>query len=87
LNLKPTGGIENMHLDMSGCAAVLGTLKAVAASKLPINLVVAVALAENAIGPNSVKPHTIIPTHKGSVEINNTGSSVVCAFSVNINTF
>jgi len=72
LNLKPTGGIENMHLDMSGCAAVLGTIKAAAAAKLPVNIVAVIALAENAIGPNAVKPHTIVPTFKGSVEINNT---------------
>jgi len=73
LNLKPTGFMEDMHLDMSGSAVVLATIKAAALLELPINLIGALALAENAIGPKAYKPHTIIYSRKGtSVEISNT---------------
>lgn len=72
LNLKPTGFIESMHLDMSGSAAVLASIKAAAILNLKVNVVAVLALAENAIGEKAVKPHTIIQTPKGSVEINNT---------------
>ena len=40
--------------------------------KIPINVVGVVAIAENAIDSLSLKPHTIIQTTKGSVEISNT---------------
>ena len=38
LNLKPTGFIENMHMDMCGAAAVLGTAKAVSNLNLQQNI-------------------------------------------------
>jgi len=72
LNLKPTGHIENMHLDMSGAAAVLATIKAAAMLGIKTNVVAALALAENAIGPNAQKPLTILHSAKGSVEVANT---------------
>jgi len=72
LNLKPTGSMESMYLDMSGSAAVLSAIKAVALLQLPIKLVVALALAENAIDGNAYKPHVILQTKKGSVEVSNT---------------
>jgi len=39
LNLKPTGAIETMHMDMSGSAAVLAAVKAAAILKLKVNIV------------------------------------------------
>lgn len=72
LNLKPTGSMETMHMDMSGCAAVLAAVQSAAQLKIPVNVVAVLALAENAIGPAAYKPHTIIPTPKGSVEVSNT---------------
>ncbi|MGH2637872.1 MAG: leucyl aminopeptidase family protein, partial [Rhabdochlamydiaceae bacterium] len=39
LILKPRGSMETMKDDMSGGAAVLGTLKAAAALKLPVNII------------------------------------------------
>lgn len=38
LNLKPTGSIETMHLDMCGAGIVLGTAKAVSNLNLQKNL-------------------------------------------------
>lgn len=84
LNLKPTGSIEGMHMDMGGAAAVLGAARAVgelkqlsgpdgsAISKYS-KVVFCVALAENAIGPLAVKPHEILRSHRGlSVSVGNT---------------
>ena len=73
LNLKPTGGMETMRDDMSGAAAVLGSLRAIAALKLPINVVAVVGSTENAIGPTSYKPGDVYVSHSGiKVEISNT---------------
>lgn len=38
LNLKPTGAIEGMHMDMGGAAAVMGALQVVLERQLPVNL-------------------------------------------------
>ena len=72
LNLKMTGEIENMHLDMSGSAVVLSTIKTLAALSAKVNVVATLSLAENIIGPNAQKPLTIWPTVRGTVEISNT---------------
>lgn len=72
LNLKGTGNMEDMHMDMGGSAAVLGALRALAETNAPVNLVGVLALAENAIGSRAYKPHTILRTVKGSVEVSNT---------------
>ncbi|DAZ97475.1 TPA: hypothetical protein N0F65_009958 [Lagenidium giganteum] len=73
LNLKPSGFIEDMHTDMCGSAAVLGAVRAASRLGLKVNIVCALALAENAIGSKAVKPHTIVKSHKGiTVENNNT---------------
>lgn len=73
LNLKPTGSIENMRDDMSGAAAVLGTIRAAASLKLKINILGVIASTENAIGPDSYKPGDVYVSRSGiTVEIANT---------------
>lgn len=73
LNLKPTGGIEEMRNDMGGAAAVLGTIRAAASLKLKVNLIGVIASTENAIGPQSFKPGDVYPSHFGlTIEITNT---------------
>ena len=72
LNLKLFGEIENMHLDCSGAAVVLATIKALATLKAKVNVIATLSLAENMIGPNAQKPLTVWPTVKGTVEIQNT---------------
>jgi len=72
LNIKTTG-METMKDDMSGGAVVLGTIKAAASLKLPVNLVGVIASAENAIGPKSYKPGDVYRSYSGkTVEISNT---------------
>lgn len=73
LNLKPTGSMETMKDDMSGAAAVLGTIKAAAILGLKVNILGAVVSTENAIGPHSYKPGDVYKSHAGkTVEIANT---------------
>lgn len=73
LNLKPTGHIETMRQDMSGAAAVVGTLKNTLALDLKKNVIFACVMAENAIDALSYKPGDVIRGYSGkTVEIGNT---------------
>lgn len=73
LNLKPTGGMETMRDDMSGGAAILGTMRALAELKLPVNVIAIIGATENAIGPHAYKPGDVYISHAGiTVEIANT---------------
>jgi leucyl aminopeptidase len=72
-NLKPTGSIETMRLDMAGAAAVLGAMRALAALKPRMNVVGCIAAAHNAIGSRAFFPGDIYPSFAGkTVEINST---------------
>ncbi|MBI5415822.1 MAG: hypothetical protein HZA29_03305, partial [Candidatus Omnitrophica bacterium] len=73
LNLKPTGHIETMRQDLSGAAAVVGTLKNAIALNLKKNVIFACVMAENAIDALSYKPGDVIRGYSGkTVEIGNT---------------
>jgi len=74
LNLKPTGFIEDMHLDKGGAVAVIGAMRSIG-ELVPqgINVVACCALAENAISREAFKPHAILKSRDGkSVEVGNT---------------
>jgi leucyl aminopeptidase len=64
LNLKPTNYIEDMYLDKHGACNALSSFKYAVDWNLPLNLVCAVGLADNAIDSNSYKPSDIITSHK-----------------------
>ena len=66
LNLKPTGSIEQMHMDKGGACAVFGAMHAVAARGLKANVVGVLVLAENAISAEACKPHEILKSYKVS---------------------
>jgi leucyl aminopeptidase len=74
--------MDEMKFDMCGGATVLGALRTVAELKLPINLVVVVAAAENMPSSTAVKPADIVITMSGqTVEVLNTdaeGRLVLC---------
>lgn len=72
LFIKFRGSMDNMHIDMGGAAAVLGAMSALSKLGLKVNVVAALAVAENAIGPDAFKPLTIVPSVKGTVEIQDT---------------
>ncbi len=73
ISLKPAPDMDEMKFDMCGAASVLGTLKAVALMKLPLNVIGIVPATENMPGGNAVKPGDIVTTMSGkTVEILNT---------------
>ncbi|MDP8265344.1 MAG: leucyl aminopeptidase [Candidatus Aceula meridiana] len=73
LNLKPTGYIETMRLDMGGAGAVIGTLKNTISLKIKKNILFVCGVVENAIGPNAYKPGDVVKSYDGkTVEVANT---------------
>ncbi|NGX46084.1 MAG: Cytosol aminopeptidase [Chlamydiae bacterium] len=73
LSLKTSPGMLTMRDDMSGAAAVFGTIYAIATLKLPINVVAVVAATENVIGPKSYKIGDVYQSRGGvTVEVTNT---------------
>jgi leucyl aminopeptidase len=82
ISLKDPPAMDEMKFDMSGGATVLGALRTVVELKLPINLVVLVAAAENMPSGTAVKPADIVTTMSGqTVEVLNTdaeGRLVLC---------
>ncbi len=74
LSLKPTpGSMDEMKCDMAGGAAVVGTMYAVAANKLPVYVVGLVPATDNRPGMNAVVPQDIITISDGTtVEVLNT---------------
>jgi len=71
--LKEGAGMYTMKYDMCGAANVFGLLIAAAELKLSVRLVGVLALAENMIGPDVMRPGDVAISHSGlSVEINNT---------------
>jgi leucyl aminopeptidase len=70
ISIKPTTGMEDMKFDMSGGAAVLGTMEAVGALDLPLNVVALVPATENLPGGGAFKPGDVLRMHSGkTVEI------------------
>lgn len=65
LNLKPSNSISDMHLDMSGGAAVVHAVLAAARLKLPVNAVALVPAAENMPSGESYRPGDILRTMSG----------------------
>ena len=73
ISLKNPDGMHEMKYDMAGAASVLGTLKACALLKLPINVIGLLACAENMPGGSAVKPGDIVTSLSGqTIEIINT---------------
>ena len=82
ISLKPAADMDEMKFDMCGAAAVLGTLKAIAQMRLPLNVVGLVPTTENMPGGRAIKPGDVVKTLSGqSVEILNTdaeGRLILC---------
>ncbi|MBJ6724584.1 leucyl aminopeptidase [Geomesophilobacter sediminis] len=82
ISIKPGPGMEEMKTDMAGAAAVLGTLDAVAALKLPVNLVGIIPTVENMPSGTAYKPGDVITSMSGTtIEITNTdaeGRMILC---------
>jgi leucyl aminopeptidase len=73
LSLKPSKAMETMKADMSGAAAVLGALQAIAALGPAVNVVGYMPLAENMPGGGAQRPSDVITIYGGkTVEVMNT---------------
>jgi leucyl aminopeptidase len=73
LSLKPSKAMETMKADMSGAAAVLGALQAIAALGSAVNVVGYMPLAENMPGGGAQRPSDVIAIYGGkTVEVLNT---------------
>src|SRR5208283_3983311 len=73
ISIKPAENMDKMKDDMSGGAAVLGTLRAAAALKLPLNVVGLLPATENMPSGSALKPGDVLRTLSGqTIEIINT---------------
>ncbi|HJO04637.1 MAG TPA: leucyl aminopeptidase [Acidobacteriota bacterium] len=73
ISLKPATKMDEMKSDMSGAAAALGTMRAVAELDLPLRVVGIVPMAENMPGGDSYRPGDLIRAYGGTtIEVINT---------------
>ena len=74
VSLKPTpNSMDYMKCDMGGSATVVGTMAAVAQSKLPVHIIGLIPATENRPGGNAYVPGDVIHMHNGmTVEVLNT---------------
>jgi leucyl aminopeptidase len=73
ISLKPSAGMPDMKMDMSGAAAVLEAVAAIAELGLPVDLVAVVPSTENMPSGTAIKPGDVITQYDGTtVEVNNT---------------
>ncbi len=73
ISLKPGSKMAEMKFDMSGGAAVLESIAAIAALDLPVTITAVVPATENMPSGNAMKPGDIVTAMNGkTIEINNT---------------
>ncbi len=73
ISIKPSAGMEEMKMDMSGSAAVLEAFAAIAELGLPVDLLAVVPSTENMPSGTAIKPGDVITQYNGkTVEVNNT---------------
>ena len=73
ISLKPSASMHEMKMDMSGAAAVLEAVGAIAALELPVDLLAVVPATENMPSGSAIKPGDVITQYNGrTVEVNNT---------------
>jgi leucyl aminopeptidase len=73
ISLKPGAKMAEMKFDMSGGAAVVEAVAAIARLQLPVKLIGVVGATENLPSDRSVKPGDIVTAANGkTIEVNNT---------------
>jgi leucyl aminopeptidase len=73
ISLKPGAGMQEMKYDMSGAAAVLEAVAAIAELGLAVDLIAVVPSTENMPSGSAIKPGDVITQYNGkTVEVNNT---------------
>jgi len=82
ISLKPSQGMDEMKYDMCGSASVFGTISAIAALMLPLNVIGVVPSSENMPDGDANKPGDIVTSMAGkTIEILNTdaeGRLILC---------
>lgn len=73
ISIKPAQQMEEMKFDMSGAAAVLGTMEVVGRLRPALNVVGLIPSAENMPSGTAYKPGDVVQSHLGrSIEVINT---------------
>ncbi len=73
LSLKPAASMEDMKSDMSGAAAVVQAVFAIAELGLPVRATAWLPLAENMPGSSAIRPSDVLKMRSGkTVEVTNT---------------
>jgi len=73
MNMKPSGSMETMRMDMAGAATVLYTMKTLAELKVKKNVTALIPLTENMVSSTSFRPGDVFTAYNGkTVEIGNT---------------
>jgi leucyl aminopeptidase len=73
ISLKPGAKMAEMKFDMSGGAAVIEAVAAIARLRLPVRLVAVVGATENLPSGHATKPGDIVTASNGkTIEVNNT---------------
>ena len=73
ISIKPAAGMEHMKGDMSGAAAVIAAMGAIARLKPQIDVTMVVPATENMPGGNATKPGDVVTTMTGkTIEVINT---------------
>ena len=73
ISIKPAAGMEHMKGDMSGAAAVIAAMGAIARLKPAIDVTMCVPTTENMPGGNATKPGDVVTTMTGkTIEVINT---------------
>jgi leucyl aminopeptidase len=73
ISIKPSAKMAEMKFDMSGGAAVIEAVDAIARLNLPVRLVAVTGATENMPSGHSVKPGDIVRARNGTtIEVNNT---------------
>src|SRR5439155_1288384 len=82
ISIKPAQNMEDMKLDMSGAAAVLGTFEVLGRLKPRLNVTGVIPSTENLPSGTAVKPGDVVKSHFGkTIEIINTdaeGRLILC---------
>lgn len=73
ISIKPSAGMQDMKMDMSGGAAVLEAVAAIAELGLGLDLVAVIPATENMPSGHSMRPGDVVTQLSGkTVEVNNT---------------
>lgn len=72
-NLKPSNGIDTMHMDMAGAALVLGVMSLLNDLDIKKHVIGITPVTTNMVDANAIKPNDIITSYSGkTIQILNT---------------